>query len=501
MMNDKHRQYSVLSVTLATLIMGLMPTVAWSFDSGSTGEDGDFSPSVDTTLDLPPDGVFNFTTVTIPAGITVTFNNNTVNTPVTLLASGDVTIDGAIDVSGGNSTPVGAAGDGNPGDDGVYGIGGPGGFDGGRGGTPGNMIGATGLGPGAGNPSRGVNTIGDTAGTGCGGGGAGYIATGKASETTTDTNKCDSDNEQASGGKIYGTETLLPLIGGSGGGGGSAGSAFAGSGGGGGGGAILIASSGTVTINGKINANGGNSGDAAGSLTGGTGGGGSGGAIRIIATTLAGNGAITAIGGSAGSYTPNDSNSQGGAGSDGRIRLEAETYQRTASTSPAFTFEKQPQDIFVTDLPSLRISSVAGISAPALPTGNADIILPESTPNPVVIEFATTGVPIGNTIQLTVTPSSGPAVSATSAAITGTKSDGVTSVSVDLPDGPSILLAEVSFAAPVAMDKQSDLSRFTQGEPVKRIRLNTNSSTGPLTTLITASGKEYIWSGSVLMIN
>jgi hypothetical protein len=507
-MNHNHRQSQLASVSLLALTMGLTPLTCWSFNSGSTGSDGPFAPIVDTTLDLPIDGVLNFTTVTIPTGITVTFNKNVANTPVTLLASGDVTIDGTIDVSGGNSTAVGAAGDGNPGDDGLYGIGGPGGFNGGRGGMPTNIIGAAGLGPGAGNQSRGVNTAGTAAGTGCGGSGAGYLSVGQSSQSVAidgksnaDSNSvCDSDNDQALGGKAYGAETLLPLVGGSGGGGAGAGRAFAGSGGGGGGGAILIASSGTVTINGKIKANGGTSGSAAGSLAGGTGGGGSGGAVRIIATTIAGDGDITALGGSAGTYALNDGSSQGGSGSDGRIRLEADLYKRTMPTLPAFSFAT-PQDMFVAGLPSLRISSVAGVIAPVSPTGNADIILPQSTPNPVIIELATTGVPIGNTVELTVTPASGPSVSVTSAAITGSKDAGLTSVSVNLPDGPSVLSAAVSFSVSVAMDKQSDLSRFTQGDPVKRIHLNANTSTGSLTTLVTETGREYSWPANPLTID
>lgn len=39
-----------------------------AFDSGSTGADGAFSPSVDTRLDLPESGVFNFSSLTIPEG-------------------------------------------------------------------------------------------------------------------------------------------------------------------------------------------------------------------------------------------------------------------------------------------------------------------------------------------------------------------------------------------------------------------------------------------------
>lgn len=46
---------------------------AMAFDSGSSGADGAFSPVVDTVKPLPPDGIFNFTSVNIPAGVTVRF--------------------------------------------------------------------------------------------------------------------------------------------------------------------------------------------------------------------------------------------------------------------------------------------------------------------------------------------------------------------------------------------------------------------------------------------
>ena len=52
---------SSVSVVLVVMTTALVPPNSWSFDSGSTGKDGAFSPIVDTTLDLPPDGVFNFT--------------------------------------------------------------------------------------------------------------------------------------------------------------------------------------------------------------------------------------------------------------------------------------------------------------------------------------------------------------------------------------------------------------------------------------------------------
>src|SRR3989442_1174478 len=139
------KQYAK-AITFWVLALALAPGIALGFDSGSTGADGALSPTVNTQLQLPPSGIFNFTSVTIQSGVTVTFKKNTTNTPVTILVSGSVTIDGLLNVSGLSSTNVGAAGDGNIGDDGVPGAGGPGGVDGGRGGAPARR-GGDGFGP------------------------------------------------------------------------------------------------------------------------------------------------------------------------------------------------------------------------------------------------------------------------------------------------------------------------------------------------------------------
>src|SRR2546427_11910874 len=87
-------------VASGLLVLGGGIAMAQTFNSGSTGADGPFSPTATTTLTLPPSGAFNFTTVNIPSGVTVRFTKNAANTPVTILASGDVTIAGTIDVSG-----------------------------------------------------------------------------------------------------------------------------------------------------------------------------------------------------------------------------------------------------------------------------------------------------------------------------------------------------------------------------------------------------------------
>src|SRR5882762_3331578 len=126
----------------AALALGayFAPGVASAFNSGSTGADGAFRPTVNTTLTLPPSGILNYTSVIIPVGVTVTYVRNVANTPVVILATGDVTISGTLNVSGSSAPGAGAAGDGNAGDDGIPGLGGPGGFDGGRGGISNNIV-------------------------------------------------------------------------------------------------------------------------------------------------------------------------------------------------------------------------------------------------------------------------------------------------------------------------------------------------------------------------
>lgn len=458
------------------------PGVASAFTSPSTGADGAFSPTVNTVVALPPSGIFNYTSVNIPAGVTVKFLRNTTNTPVVILATGDVTIAGTLDVSGTSSANVGAAGDGALGDDGTPGIGGPGGFAGGSGGLAGSspaLPGGTGLGPGggpAGLPSPGSNFC--SAGTPLGGGGGGFSASGGNSSI------CGTAGLVTPGGVAYGSSQLLPLIGGSGGGAGAGGVSLSGSGGGGGGGALLIAASGTVSVTGTISASGGASGSTSTSGNGSTGGGGSGGAIRIIATTLSGNGTIAANGGAVGTGGVDG----GGAGAAGRIRLEAETFNRTAATTPTASINT-PGPVFVTGSPSLAISSVAGVSAPVAPTGNADITLPSSTPNPVTVVFTTTGVPVGNTVQLTLTPAFGAKTTVVSPALTGDTTSATASVSVNLPVGPSVLQAQTTYTIVAAL---GDLLRnFAGNERVEKIRLSATLGGKSKVTLVTVSGKEY----------
>lgn len=472
--------------------MILMPALAQAFVSGSTGADGAFAPTVNTEVVLPPSGILNYTTVYIPTGVTVTFKKNATNTPVVMLASGSVSIVGNIFLIGTDGNATGAAGNGVLGDDGIPGVGGPGGFDGGRGGA-GTLTaaasgqGGAGQGPGGG----GGGKYNATYSLSSGGGGGGFVGVGGDANSI---NYCGAPCTGGSGGIAYGSSQLLPLIGGSGGGGGM-GALYNGAGGAGGGGAILIASSGTVNITGVIYAYGGVGGTVAGVGGGGSGGGGAGGAIRIVATTISGNGALNTVG-QAGGANSTHSYQLAGTGSAGRIRLEAEIYTRTAASSPAHT-QGLPGPVFVAGLPTLSISSVGGAVVPAQPTGNADVTLPATTTNPVVVVFTTTGVPAGNTVKLTLKPATGAVVTAVSPALVGDTVSATASVSITLPDGPSTLQATVTYNIVLAMGDA--LSVYAQGERVEKITLASTLGTKESTvTLITVSGKEYVVPAGVL---
>lgn len=480
----------------AALSASCTPFAASAFNSGSTGADGAFAPTVNTTVPLPPSGILNFTSVTIPTGVTVKFQRNATNTPVVILASGDVTIAGTLDVRGEPAPGVGAAGSGAQGDDGQPGRGGPGGFDGGKGGLPVVAgLGGTGLGPGAGNPGRFVPS-GDTCVSGSswasGGTGGGFGAV--AANSDRDSVNCTSatppyNHTRALGGAAYGSSILLPLLGGSGGGGGGGGVTYDGGGGGGGGGAILIAASGVVTVSGSLLADGGAGAAGSGAGIGGAGGGGAGGAIRIIATMIAGNGAITAAGGARGEVSGQTTSvSSATPGAIGRVRLEGDSITRTAATVPQASADL-PRNVFVAGAPTLTIVSVAGVNAPASPTGSGDITLPASTPNPVAVVFTTSGVPVGNTILLTVTPALGTKVTAVTPALTGSTASATASTTVTLPIGPSVLSAQTTYTVVAALG--DSLRNFAGNEMVEKVMLVATLGGKSQMKLITVSGKEY----------
>src|SRR2546425_240307 len=115
------------------VLLWVGPVAAQTYTSGSTGANDPFPTCTPTPctviIPLPASGVLNYTTVTIPLNVTVKFTPNAANTPVTLLATSDVTIAGTLSVNGNDGALNGSGNPPSPG-----GAGGPGGFAGGRGG-------------------------------------------------------------------------------------------------------------------------------------------------------------------------------------------------------------------------------------------------------------------------------------------------------------------------------------------------------------------------------
>src|SRR5437588_6316508 len=154
------KQWTVQAVVLGCLLFAAATVHGQnSFNSASTGTDGAFAPTTSQSIAVPASGTFNFTTVNIPSGVTITFTRNATNTPLTILASGDVVIAGNINI------------DGQPGStNNTGGLGGPGGSNGGAGGYgfDQSSSGVPGDGPGGGGGGLGKPTA--YAGAGGGGG-------------------------------------------------------------------------------------------------------------------------------------------------------------------------------------------------------------------------------------------------------------------------------------------------------------------------------------------
>lgn len=479
---------------------------AQAFDSGSTGADGALAPAVNTQIVLPPSGILNYTTINIPSGVTVTFKRNAANTPVVLLASGNVTIAGTLNVSGGHGADTAQYGDGNLADDGIPGVGGPGGFDGGRGGRldaqnrASVVDGAAGQGPGGGQGARiatgapystsvgtcrdnrinGYETYALGAGHSSAGPDAGYADY-----------KCVGGSPAA---PQYGSARLQTLIGGSGGGGARGTTGATGGGGGGGGGALLIASSGALSLTGVVNADGGDGGRMDNPYAAG----GSGGAIRLTAGTVSGNGQLLARGGcsrySTGSRTCNASQTGGAAG---RIRIEADVITYNGSAQPTYSADS-PGALALTGLPSVAFASIAGVAVPSEPTGAGDVVLPANVSNPVSVAFTTANVPLGSTIRLRVVPAQGLPIESTSSAVTGSLASGAATASVTLPQGPSRLEASATFSVTLAQGQA--LSRFAGNEAVREIEMHASPGGATRFIAMTDSGRRVVLSEGALRV-
>jgi hypothetical protein len=406
MSKPMHARRALVVLTLAAGVMGARGS-AWaqSFNSGSacpgtacdgaldlTGvpsgktvlfkpaspTDDPATPSIETVLGRSlnwDDTRFDFTTITIPSGVTLRLSAKWTNGPMYWLASGAVNIVGVVDLSGEPGHPrTKAASERRPS------IPGPGGFPGGVGGNSDPLVGNAqpGAGPGGGAINMNVGGYMD-------GGGATYQA----------------------------SKFLVPLQGGSGAGGGQSPDYLTfGSGGGAGGGAILIASSVSIAVSGTVRSDGGFAGLMANvTCYVGAGGSGSGGSIRLAAPIIQGGGLLAANGAS--NYCNRCDGSYGFlCSSSGRVRLDAFTHNWTFSIQAAYT-TGSPVSSFVPSgpPPGIVVSSITAtvngtpvpIFLPDKPTGSFDVpdaVINSSTA--VTLEIRARGVPVGKVADLYV---------------------------------------------------------------------------------------------------
>lgn len=399
------------AIVLLMLVTALcVPAVSMGqFDSGSDGSDGaldfsgeppgtiiDFDPrDFSPPLDPDGDGVYHFTTVNIPLDITVRLRANRVGAgPVRWLASGAVTVGGVLDLDGEDGSSA------LP----TLSVPGPGGFSGGAkiSSTVPNFFSGYGPGAGTGQHCNASHAIARNLGA------------------------CTSS------GGVYGNGFLLPLVGGSGGGGNTGG------GGGAGGGAILIASSLSVTIDGSVTAIGGDGGG-----TGFGAGGGSGGAVRIVAPQVSGTGAIDVRGQSSGGDGNRGS-------SEGRIRIEASTNSFAGQffgDTRVVTLVPDPVLLPPADAPSLSISSIDGVAAPAFPQGlfnPVDVTIDNAQAVDIVISAK--NIPLGTVVNVTVVNETEGATSVTSTPLAGTLEASTATASVTIPAGFSQVFTDADWS-------------------------------------------------------
>ncbi len=401
-------------LTLTALVLGAALAQAQTFTSTSTGADGAlnysgtpagtvviFDPAThQPPLDVDGDNIYHFTTINIPADVTVKLTSSKLNfAPVYWLASDLVRIDGTLDLSGdpGHAGGLSATR--------TVSLPGPGGFPGGVGGSA-DSAAIHGFGPGA----SGY------------GGSYGTAAT------------------YASAANIYGNLFILPLIGGSGGSGlGAVGTL--GGGGGAGGGAILIASSVYIRVNGTIRSDGGTGG--AGAPGASVGCGGSGGAVRLLAPLIYGTGSVSVAGGPGG---PGATYYSGGLG---RVRLEAFRFDSIPAITGSYrVVTLSPEAIFLPThgVPSVRVTTLDGEAVPTNPTGS--FLLPDMTINkstPVTLAIQAKNIPLGTQINVSLFSESGEDQLLTSTPLSGTVAASVAEASGTLPPGFSRVFVRASW--------------------------------------------------------
>ncbi len=177
------------------------------------------------------------------------------------------------------------------------------------------------------------------------------------------------------------------------------------------------------------------------------GGGGAGGAIRLVAGRLVDNGSalLYARGGGGGH------NSQ--SGSEGRIRFESldASAQTAFRPTPVALRVTGPSPLANPLSPTVRITAINGQLTPAVPQGGygaIDVVLP--SPGVAGVDIATSGVPSGTSVLVTVKPRiGGPAMSATlPLSVCNTAGDCTARTAFNLAAGAYFVEARATFQVP-----------------------------------------------------
>ena len=423
-------------------------------NSGSNGSDGALIATAGTNLVINmanhPDGIYQYTSVLVDQGSSVSFIPNAANTPVTWLIQSNCVINGYINLSGSDGSSGSSGGQG--------GSGGPGGWAGGHAGSSIDDAGS-GLGPGGGQGAiHNVNLVGGSGGYG-------------TAVVQPNTNRV--------GGSAYGNIFLLPLTGGSGGGGGCL-EPLPNGGGGGGGGAICIAVSGTLNLSGVIYSHGGQ-----GIYTGG----GSGGAIRLVASTIMGQGSIETY---------------GSGGGNGRVRIDAIANNFVGNiSSAAYTQGYQPIILPAGQQPHLSIVSVAGLPAPSNPTGSAatpDVVIAGQVANPMPVVVQCSNLALNTTITLRISPQTAPEIYVTAVNSSGTQASSTATFYVNMPHGGGLMYAQCvtgitnGFSSNASGSKYQSLALTgwsATGERFVAIELTAEFGKAQKVVYITESGKRF----------
>jgi hypothetical protein len=146
-------------------------------------------------------------------------------------------------------------------------------------------------------------------------------------------------------------------------------------------------------------------------------------------------------------------------------------------------------------MPSIAITSVDGVNAPAAPTGTfsaVDVALPQGTANPVTVTIAATNTPVGTgtAVTLKLIPQTAAPTTIAIPAVnhTGTFASSTITTPVTFPAGQVSVIQ--AWATMTLTGQIASLFPAIDGEPVERVMVAALDGGASTLSLVTKSGKE-----------